>query len=87
MPLVRTIELGHLTEHMVLLQGHVQTSRLYEATFKEAYMLSGSSYRGLPSRYSMLEETEQQRKDVSGAKFDVRIDKIQVIKLCIWCII
>ena len=28
----------------------------------------------------MLEETEQQRKDVSGMVFDVRMDKIRVKK-------
>ncbi len=59
-------------------QGHTETARLYEATFKEGYMLSGCSYRGVPDTTSMLPETDQHRLNVSAAVFNVQPNSVKV---------
>ena len=52
-----------------MLQAHQQTAQLDEQTFGEDYAYPGCSYRGLPPKYFMLEEDDNQRVTVSTFPF------------------
>ena len=56
----------------------METARIYQQTYGIPYASAGCSYRGEHPRYTLKEETDDQRSLVSAGVFDVCIDQLRV---------
>ena len=76
---IRISNIVNLSMHFTFsYQAHQQTTQLYEQTFGEVYAYPGCSYRGLPPKHFMIEETDAQRTAVSTLKFRVTLQSMKV---------